>query len=262
MTNEIPNSDFNLVIDAGGFSRGSDDFSRLQNEYLVKAMTWMEYSAINFGYKEFQLNPSFIKKLQIDLHPPFISANVYLTGTAKTFLQPFIIKELVAQTMDKKPAVKRLKVAMLGLCDNKLSPLFISRPGEPQLEYRDPIEIAKNMAPQLRKKADIVILLYYGKYEELIKILTAAPEIDLAVMGGEYYMVNKPQKDEKTLLVTTPLQGKYVGVLTLQLDKKKRIIGSSNKQIALSEEIKDDLRFTQLVQDFDKANAQPAASGH
>ncbi len=262
MANETPNSDFNLIVDAGGFSRGSDDFSRVQNEYLIKAMTWMGYSAMNFGYKEFQLNPSFVKKVQMDLQPPFISANVYLTGTNKTFLTPYVIKELTANAKDKKPAIKKLKVAILGLCDNKLSPLFISRPGEPQLEYKDPVEVAKILAPHLRKKADIVLLLYFGKHEELIKVLTAAPEIDLAVLGGEYYMVNKPQKEEKNIVVTTPLQGKYVGVLTLQLDKKKNIIGSSDKQIALNEEIKDDPKFAQLVKDSEQSAAQPVQSSH
>lgn len=263
LAKEWTNSDFRLLVDAGGFSRGSDDFSQLQNEYLVKAMTWLDYSAINLGYKEFQLKPSFIKNLEQKLKPPFVSANVVMAGGDKPFAQPYVIRELeLAGNGERKPLYKKLKVAILGLCDNKMSPLFISRAGEPTLEYRDPVAVGQTIVPMLRKKADLVILLYYGKFEEMNKTLQAIDGIDVAVLGGEYYMLSNAAGKKSYIAVTTPLQGKYVGVLTLQLDKNKRVIGSTNKQIPLDEDIVEDARFAQLVKEFEQANSSPGQAAH
>jgi 2',3'-cyclic-nucleotide 2'-phosphodiesterase (5'-nucleotidase family) len=255
-------ADFALVVDAGGFSRGSDDNSQLQNEYLITALTWLKFDAINFGYKEFQLKPSFAKKLEQNLQPPFVSANVVLAGSQKTFLQPYLIKEISAQKSERKPAFNKIRVAILGLCDNKLSPLFITRPGEPQLTYLPPIPVAQELVLKLRKKADVVVLLYFGKNDELNNLLQAVPGIDVAILGGEYYMLSSKPADKGRLVFTTPLQGKYVGVVTLQLDKNKQIISSSNKQIPLNEEVAEDPKFAQLVKDFDQANAAAISGSH
>jgi 5'-nucleotidase / UDP-sugar diphosphatase len=263
MAKELTNSDFHLLVDAGGFSRGSDDFSQTQNEYLVKALTWLDYSAINLGYKEFQLKPSFIRSLEQKLKPPFISANVIMAGGDKTFTQPYVIKELeIAGTAERKPLFKKVRVAILGLCDNKMAPLFITRAGEPTLEYRDPIQVGKALVPMLRKKADMVILLYYGKHDEMQKVLQALDGIDVAVLGGEYYMLSSSSDKKKFIAVTTPLQGKYVGVLTLQLDKNKHIVGSTNKQIPLSEDIAEEARFAQLVKEFDQVSTSAGQTAH
>jgi 5'-nucleotidase / UDP-sugar diphosphatase len=263
MAKELTNSDFHLLVDAGGFSKGSDDFSQTQNEYLIKALTWLDYSAINMGYKEFQLKPSFVRSLEQKLKAPFISANVVMTGGDKTFAQPYVIKELeLAGAADRKPLFKKVRVAIFGLCDNKMSPLFISRAGEPTLEYRDPIAVGKALLPALRKKADVVILLYYGKYDEMQNVLQAVDGIDVAVMGGEYYMLNNSSVRKKVIAVTTPLQGKYVGVLTLQLDKNRHIIGSVNKQIPLNEDIAEDAKFAQLVKEFEQVNTSPGQPAH
>jgi len=258
----MPNSDFNLVVDAGGFSRGSDDASQLQNEYLLKAMMKLQYDAINMGAKEFQLKPSFIKKLSETMKLPLLSANVQMVGPAKAVWQPYLIKEINAQTSTRKIPIKKLKVAVLGLCDNKLSPLFIQRPDEPRMEYQEPIPIAQDLVPKLRQKAAVVILLYFGKQSELVKLMQNVPGIDVAVLGGEYYLASSGNSDKGTLMVTSTSQGKYADILTLQIGKDKRIAGSTSKHIALSESIAEDPKLGQLVKEFDKATIQSTPASH
>ncbi|HPI74568.1 MAG TPA: hypothetical protein PK843_01520 [bacterium] len=263
MTNEWSRADFNLVVDAGGFSRGTDDHSALQNEYLLRAMTWLNYDAINLGYKEFQLKPSFVRKMEQSLHPPFVSANVLLAGADKPFVKPYLLKELQALPSERPLAFKKLKVAVFGLADNKMAQLFIARPGEPQMTYVEPLQAATELVPVLRKKADVVVMLYYGKNAEMNQVLNAVPGIDVAVLGGEYYLINSSSEQRKNqLAVSTPLQGKYVGILTLQLNKNKEIIGSTTKQISLDEKIVDDAKFLQLLNEFEKASRPAGASQH
>ncbi len=261
MNKEWSQADFNLVVDAGGFSRGTDDHSAIQNEYLLKAMTWLKYDAINLGYKEYQLKPSFVRKMEQSLNPPFVSANVKLAGSDKPFVRPYLLKELEAQQSERPLAFKKLKVAVFGLADNKMAQLFITRPGEPQLTYVEPLQVAAELVPILRKKADVVVMLYYGRNAEMNQVLNAVPGIDVAVLGGEYYLINSSseQRNNKPS-VSTPLQGKYVGILTLQLNKNKTITGSTTRQISLDEQIAEDAKFLELLNEFDKASRPAGAA--
>jgi len=263
MTKEWPQADFNLVVDAGGFSRGTDDHSAVQNEYLLKAMTWLNYDAINLGYKEFQLKPSFVRKIEQSLNPPFVSANVLLAGSDKPFVRPYLLKELEAQRSERLQPFKKLKVAVFGLADNKMAQLFISRPGEPQLTYVEPLKAAAELVPVLRKKADVVVMLYYGRNAEMNQVLNAVPGIDVAVLGGEYYLINSSSEQRKNKpAVSTPLQGKYVGILTLQLNKNKEITGFTTKQISLDETIAENAKFLELLNEFEKASRQGGSAQH
>lgn len=258
-TQETVHTDFVLMVDAGGFSRGSDRSSQLQNDYLIKALNLMKYNAVNAGYKELMFKTDEIRKMGQQLE--LLSANVFLTGASKSFLKPFLIQEIVARSTTAKPLFKKVKVAVIGLSDEKLSPGLQMRSDEQKLAYRDPVLTAQQLVPELRRKADIVILLYYGKYDEMKRVLQAMPGIDVAVLGGEYYMVKDDSSNQKPITVASTAQGKYASILSLQLDKNKRITGSSRKQIALGPEIADDERMARLLDDFENAKNHLTLSG-
>lgn len=224
-------------------------------------MSWLDIAAYNLGYRELNNKPSFMKKLEIENKIDFLSANILLKGSDKTIFKPYVIKELIANDKAKKLSFKKIKIGIVGLCDNNLGQIILNHDGEPAVEYRDPVEAAKNLLPELKKKTDIVILLYYGKYDKLKMVLTQVPGFDVAVLGGETYLAGRNQKeDETSITVTSQAMGKYVGILYLNLDKKKKIKGFSTKQVPLDENIKDDPKFTQLVKDFDGASQKPGSN--
>jgi len=256
----LPKSDFNLLVDAGGFSRGSDPTSVLQNEYLIKGLAWLNYSAFNLGYRELNNKPSVLKKLELDNHIDFLSANILLKGTGKTAFKPYVIKELISQARYKDLPFKKIKIAIVGLCDEDLAQLRLNQPNEPVLEYIDPLQTAKTVIPEVRKKADMVILLYYGKYEKMKSVATAVPGIDIVVLGGETYLVGRDPKEVLPFItVTSQAMGKYAAVLSLNLDKYKKIVQHSMRQAALDENIKDDEKFSRLAKDFEAASQNPSS---
>jgi len=258
---DVKTADFYFLVDAGGFSRGSDPNSLLLNEYLAKGMTWLNYSAINLGYREWGTKATFLKKIELTHQATFLCANVYLKDSGKSVFAPYVIKEFRSEARDRSLPFKKLKVAVIGLTDNLMSQLFVNKPGEPVLEYRDPVEVAKELMPQIREKADLVVLLYYGKFQKMQSVLAEVPGFDVAVLGGETYMLQQQSKsDLKTIMVSSQSMGKYVGVLHLKLDKKKNIVSSSIKQVPLDENIKDDPKFQQLVHEFEEQSQKPPAN--
>jgi len=215
----------------------------------------LQYSALNLGYREWGNKPATLRELAQEFHLAFLCGNVAYKDSSKTVFAPYLIRELEARPGAHKPAFKKITVAIVGLTDNQLAQLFVNRPGEPELVYRDPVEAAREIMPWVRQKADLVILLYYGKHEKMKSVLQGVPGFNIVVMGGENYLVaSQNGQNEPLPIVSTPSMGKYVGILTLQLDKKRKIIGSSSRQVPLKEDMTEDSRFKDLVSEYEKAS--------
>lgn len=258
MATDIPSSDFTLIVDAGGFSRGSDPLSLIYNKYLARGMSWLNFAAVNLGYREWGTKPSFLKNLADSSKLEFLCANVFDKATGKPFFAPYIHKELHAANPQAKIPFKKLNVAIVGLTDQEFSQLFVNRPNEPELLYRPPLEVAKELMPAIVGKNEVVILLYYGKFAKMQEILDQVPGFDVAVLGGESYnLSSKTEADSKVIRVSTPSMGKYVGVLSLTLDKKKNIISSSARQVPLKEGMEEESRFLDLVKAFEVESQNP-----
>ncbi|HNY92645.1 MAG TPA: hypothetical protein PKJ13_02700 [bacterium] len=216
-------------------------------------MSWLDYAALNLGYREWGNPVAVLQALDKEFNLPFLCANVLYKDSATTPFKPYAIRELEATPGRSKMPFKKLTIAMVGLTDNLLAQLFVNRPGEPELLYRDPVEAAGELMPELRGKADLVILLYYGKYQKLTALLEAVPGFDVAVFGGEHYLVaSQKSPNNPVRIVSTPSMGKYAGVLTLQLDKKRKIVSSSDRQVPLKEDMNEVARFNELAAEYEK----------
>ena len=218
----------------------------------------MGVSTLNLGYREWGIQPTVLKTLEQEFKIDFLCANIGLKDAEKTLFKPYVIKEIQANSRQRKLPFKKLTIAMVGLTDNQLAQPFVNHQGEPELEYRDPIEAAKEIMPKIAKKADLVILLYYGKFQNLKTLLTAVPGFDVAIMGGENYLVSTQSSPTETIpIASTPSMGKYAGILTLQLDKQRRIVNSSGRQVPLKEDMAEDVRFNDLSAEFEKESKKP-----
>jgi 5'-nucleotidase len=257
----LASADFSLLVDAGGFARGYDPFSQIQNKYLVKGLGMLQYAAINLGYREWGSKPSVLRKLEEEFKVDFLCANVGYKDSTRTPFEPYLIREIQPNSGHRNLPFKKLRVAIVGLTDNKLAQLFVNKPGEAELVYRDPIEAAREFMPGLVKKSDLIILLYYGKFDMMKSLLASVPGFDIAVMGGESYLVASQTSSKDPIpVVSTPSMGKYVGILTLKVDSRKKIVSSSSRQVPLKEDMAEDARFNDLVSEFEKASQNPKSS--
>ncbi len=216
-------------------------------------MSWLDYTALNLGYREWGNPATVLQGLEKEFNLPFICANVSYKDSVAAPFKPYVVREIEARPGRGKLPYNKLAIAMVGLTDNLLAQLFVNRPGEQELLYRDPVEAAKAIMPDLRKKSDLVILLYYGKYQKLTALLEAVPGFDVAVFGGEHYLVaSQKNPNNPVRIVSTPSMGKYAGVLTLQLDKKRKIVSSSDRQVPLKEDMNEVARFNELAAEYEK----------
>ena len=247
----IDSSDFQIFLDAGSFGRGGGEIGQLYTDFLIKGLSEIGYKIFNLAYRDYINGGNYIQKLGKKYDVDFISSNTFYKDTNNHFTDPFLVKTIKANKNAKSVPFDKIKIGIIGSCD-EYGLLFSKQLKEKMLESKPPLEELQNSIERVRKKSDIVVFLFNGNYKTFKSILDQVTGIDVAVMGGQYYMVT-PNETYNTIVVTTPSLGKYGGRLTLELDKNKKIVSHSAQKVPLKEDMKDDPEMVKLIQEFEAA---------
>jgi len=196
------------------------------------------------------LGADFLKKLDTLNNVEMVSANIVDQQTGKPIVSPYKLEILKSDSNSSLP-FKRLTVGVIGLAEDFGNYQF-SNQDNIKLFIKNPAETAKIVVPQMRKKADLIILLYYGQADQLKAVLEAARDIDVVVYGGIYSKPAFANSFDKTIFVTTPSLGKYAGILSIELSDKKEVLSYRNKEVALDESIPDKPEIADFVKEFEK----------
>ncbi|MCD6159180.1 MAG: 5'-nucleotidase C-terminal domain-containing protein [Kosmotoga sp.] len=203
---ENPNTVF---LHAGDLNTGVPESDLIDAAPDIVALNLMKLDAMALGNHEFD-NPAEVLAKQMNwAHFPFLSANIYKDGEP-AFTQ-YVIKE-----------VGDLKVAIIGFTAEEteiLEALYAQ-----DYEWKSVVEVAKELVPQLRKQADIVIALVHLGDAEPIKgvnsheLAEQVDGIDVIVDGHSHTLYEKPEVINGTLVVSAGEWGKYLGKLDLDVE--------------------------------------------
>ena len=158
-----------LVLSGGDINTGVPESDIQDAEPDFVGMKAIGYDAMAIGNHEFDNPMEVLKKQQSWVDFPFLSANIYDEKTGKRLFQPYKIFNR-----------KGLKIAVLGLTTDDTA-----RVGNPEylagIEFRSPVEEAKKLVPELRKKADIVIAItHMGHYQNGNRGINAPGDVAMA----------------------------------------------------------------------------------
>ena len=208
-----------ILVDAGDFF-WQRKLGELRAKITANALCMMRYDALNVSDGEFSYGIDFLQGFAPELKGAFISSNV--AGQEDLPWKPYIIKEL-----------KGLKVAVLGV----VSPDLVNhvRMREDGILVEDQEACLKRLLPDIRKKADLVVLLSHLGWEPTRALLEKAPGIDIAIVGHAYYPTFDSEKIGQTILLKNSIGGKHLGIVKLWLDSSKKIetFKSSLKELSL-----------------------------
>jgi len=214
-------------------------------------MNLLGYDVANLSIKDFTNGGEFIKTLAKQSKVNLTSASVVYTANSTPIVEPYVIRKLTPEQRNPSPPFDQLTIGLIGVCDPR-EKLLHNRFNEDQLKSIDPVAAVKNVLPKVRKKADLVILLFNGRYQNLTPILETVKEIDIVIMGGEYYRARTYQGDD-VIITSVASLGKYGAYLQLTLDQDKTIINSTKTQVPLDKSIDDDPTLAKLVAEYKKA---------
>ncbi len=185
-----------VLIDSGDTIQGTplEYYHNKKNnkppDPMMLAMNALNYDAMAVGNHEYNFGLKVLEKARSEAKFPWLSANTYDKGTAKTHYKPYIIKEMAG-----------VRVGILGLTTQGV-PTWENAPNYAGLEFHEPLLEAKKWVPVLRGKerADVIVIaMHMGLEEDLrtgelnpgqvvnenqaIAIAKQVPGIDVIFMG-------------------------------------------------------------------------------
>ncbi len=221
-----------LVLDGGDFLMGSL-FHMIAREEAVelRLMKDMGYDALTLGNHEFDLKPKGLARI---LHsaaakggmPAIVFSNAIFSKESDG---DDALEEVFNQGMVKPYVVLErggMKIGIFGLLGKDAAE---KAPFASPVQFRDPIEISREMVKVLREKekVDMVICLSHcglseAKSRSEDEILAGKVQgIDVIVGGHSHTRLEKPIVINSTMIVQAAAYGNCVGVLDLLMDKGK-----------------------------------------
>jgi len=200
-----------LLLDAGDVFQGTPIYNFFRGVPDYRTMSLMRYDAGAFGNHELDDGPASWLRARKAAAFPILSANVFVaaesswaaglapaTGVVRQgarwiggmkvpdrsslrFLTtPYLIKD-----------VDGVKVAILGLTTKDIVAI-VARARNGGVAVSDPIKVAGELVPELRKKADLVVALTHLGVDEDRALATRVPGIDMIVGGHSHTYLWEP----------------------------------------------------------------------
>jgi hypothetical protein len=201
-------------IDVGGLAKGFGKQPELKFQNTVEAMRRMGYSTVALGASDLRLPAGVLVAETADAGTQkgmFISANVGLLGFASGFTPKMRIIEAGGH-----------KLGITAVVGKGYKDLVQSD----EVEFADPAAALKRVVPELKKKADYLILLAHADMKETLELAKAFPEFNLVVTAGggaEPPAKAMPINGTKGLLVEVGEKGMNAVVLGLFDDAKEPV---------------------------------------
>ena len=155
-------------LDVGGISKGFGRQAELKFHTMVEGMRKMGYDAIGLGKTDLRL-PAGELVAAGDPRSPFISANVGLFGFDAALTEKYRIIEAAG-----------MKLGIASILGKK----FQKEIHNDEIELADPQTALKTVLPDLKEKADYLILLAHATMEESLDLARKFPDFDLVVTAG------------------------------------------------------------------------------
>ena len=255
-----------LLLDSGDttywWNAMTNAFHGLAN---IDAMNAMGYVAMEPGNHDFEWHyPATLSNLKASKFP-WVCANLIYEKSGESFVQPYIIREYGG-----------VRIAILGLITQSVNDTNYAYSAARELGLRqlNPIEVARELVPELRKQADIVILLsHLGVYQDP-ELAKAVPGIDVILGGHSHVRLPTPTMisvgtPTATWTGTVPMvaAGCYGGEmgrtdLIFHRDPgsgKYTLMSCKGRLVSLDDSIPDDPAIVRLVKAWEaKVKALPA----
>ena len=173
---------------------------------IVKAYIKKKMAAMNVGDMDLSYGVGFLKEAG-ESGLPLISANLMIADGTKTIFPPYVITEQ-----------KGIRIAFFGLTYPDLNAGLQDAVFEQATLY-DPIEVTQKLLPELKEKADVVILLSDLGLVRERELAKKVPGIDFILGGHDGRYLRYPHVQDGTFIVQSYKHGMYLGFLKLEIHK-------------------------------------------
>jgi 5'-nucleotidase len=115
------------------------------------------------------------------------------------------------------------------------------------LVFADPFQVAQELVPELRKQAEVVVLLSQMTTPDTNRLIQEVPGIDAALYGNLAPWVERCSEVGTTVVNQTGTRGQYLGHLVLIVDPDGKVIDWGSKNVQMAENIPEDEEVAAVV---------------
>ena len=170
------------------------------------------YQAANISERELMAGYDAFLERKKECKFPLVSANLVFQSNGKPITAPYTLLTLEPK---KYPNLKKpLKVAIAGV--TRFNPTFLKgAPPKDNVIIANPVDEIKKYLPEMRRKADQVILLAAMSREDAHLLVKENPGIDLVLGGFGGMTTAVEEKEGSTAIFFIGNQGKYLAEMRM-----------------------------------------------
>ena len=232
-----------LLLDCGAVFDNQPNYQEYKAETILKAMEFMGYDALNLGGPEFHFGKDFLKNTRSYISFPYIASNLLYGGSRLPWTREYIIKDMGG-----------VKAAIIGVLNPDDLKKILDQKYVKDLEVMPAEAVLKRLLPEIRGKADIVILLSRLGFEQTLALVKKIEGVDIAVSSGDRSIYPSSSKYPETVVLQTGTGGKALGYARITLNKKGALSVDETKLIPLPESLPEDGRIKEIIQKTSEAN--------
>jgi hypothetical protein len=180
---------------------------------------------------------------------PFVSGNIVWQDTSEPIVDPFVVLKIAPRPGAK---AKEIRIGFLGLTAS--NPAFLKTgPGGRRIVTGDPVAAAARYIPQMRSRADLIVILSGLDLDTARNLARKVKEIDLILGGQGGRETRTDDFPEDTSIGRTRIQyvgdqGKNVGEVRLFLSDKRTIASMQRSLVSLTREWPDEPVLARLME--------------
>ncbi len=255
--------EWSLRLDVGGWNAPMiTPEAAMKSSYALRAMGGdLDLDAVNVGQPDLNLGKGFFENLtqkNPDSTKNLVSANIFLGASPQ---QPaFAQYKLVERSV---PSGQKIRCAVTGVVSNvnlNRPPGLPTQP-DPTKDYNvvPPTDALKTLLPELRKQAELVVVMFHGQWAEAVELAKAHQDIDVLVCSSTAMSSNTFVAEGRVMIIGLySALGKQLGrtELVRNLDGAWKLadapvwMGVSPKTLLANQKLVD------LINDYKKNTAE------
>jgi 5'-nucleotidase/UDP-sugar diphosphatase len=189
-----------LLLAAGDMIQGNVWANLFQGRSVIEVMNAMKFDAMVVGNHEFDYGLRVLQERVAQAHFPILGANV----EGLPSLKPYVIKEL-----------QGVKIGIIGVVTRDT---LAGHPGKlGDLKFTTPESAIRKYLPELKGRADIILVLSHCGYPADRELAAQIPGLDIIVGGHTHTKLLHPEVVGRTIIVQAWEHAKALGVLDLRV---------------------------------------------
>jgi 5'-nucleotidase / UDP-sugar diphosphatase len=253
-----------LHVDAGHLFSDDTDFTNpellrsdaiLGNGWMLKGFSKFKFDAANLSNRDLRYCGLMLAKDKYEervketpLVGEMISANMIAATDLNTAVapKPYLIREVEGKRFPNGKSM--LKVGFIGLTQPGPG-------GKVGLIIQEPLKKIKEVLPEVRKQADLVVVLAYMPADMAKQMAKENPDIDMIIGANGTHPPPPAVREGKTIIVYADNQTKSLGEVRLYFNSEGQIGDYINRYISLDSSIPSQAEASK-INDLAKAEVE------